>query len=155
MTQDRLLIQDLMTEYAWRLDNDKLEEWTELFTEDARYEIVPRDNYARGLPLALISCRNRAMLRDRILALRMANEYNIHQDRHIVGPARVMREEGDELTIEASYVVVQTDAGGNSRVFSAGVYQDKLQKTGGQLRIREKIVVADTFCVPTLIATPL
>lgn len=155
MTQDRALIQDLMAEYAWRLDNDRLEEWAELFTEDARYEIVPRDNHVRGLPLALISCRNRAMLRDRILALRVANEYNIHQDRHIIGPARVMSEQEDGLRIEANYVVVQTDSGGHSKVFSAGVYKDWLQRRDGQLFIREKIVVVDTFCVPTLIATPL
>ncbi len=152
---DRPAIDDLLVEYAWRLDNDKLEEWTELFTEDARYEIVPRDNHDRGYPLALISCKNRAMLRDRILALRMANEYNIHYDRHIIGAAKIMEASENTWKIEANYLVVQTDQGGNSKVFSTGVYKTTLERRDGQLLIKEKIVVADTFCVPTLIATPL
>src|SRR5690606_7553475 len=67
MTQYRERVEDLLADYAWRLDNDKLEAWTELFTEDARYEILPRDNVDRGYPLALMCCRNQAMLRDRIL----------------------------------------------------------------------------------------
>ena len=155
MTQYREQIQDLLVEYAWRLDNDKLEEWTELFTEDARYEILPRDNVDRGFPLALMCCRNQAMLRDRILALRVANEYNIHYDRHIINEPKIMEVVGDEICIEANYLVVQTSQEGVSKVFSAGVYKDRIKVINGSLRFKEKLVVVDTFCVPTLIATPL
>lgn len=155
MTQYREQIQDLLVEYAWRLDNDKLEEWTELFTEDARYEILPRDNVDRGFPLALMCCRNQAMLRDRILALRVANEYNIHYDRHIINAPKIMDVQFDEICIEANYLVVQTNQDGVSKVFSAGVYKDRIKVIDDGLRFKEKLVVVDTFCVPTLIATPL
>lgn len=155
MTQYREQIQDLLVEYAWRLDNDKLEEWTELFTDDARYEILPRDNVDRGFSLALMCCRNQAMLRDRILALRVANEYNIHYDRHIINSPKIMDVQGDEICIEANYLIVQTNQDGISKVFSAGVYKDRIKVVGETLRFKEKLVVVDTFCVPTLIATPL
>lgn len=155
MTQYRERVQDLLAEYAWRLDNDKLEAWTELFTEDASYEILPRDNVDRGYPLALMCCRNLAMLRDRVLALRVANEYNLHYDRHVIGVPRYTGVGGDELTFEANYVVIQTDQHGASKVFSAGVYKDRIVVEDGAMRIKEKRVIVDTFCVPTLIATPL
>ncbi|OXR48074.1 anthranilate 1,2-dioxygenase [Pusillimonas sp. T2] len=155
MTPYRERIQDLLIEYAWRLDNDKLEEWTELFTEDARYEILPRDNFDRGYPLALLCCRNQAMLRDRILALRVANEYNIHYDRHMINAPKIMDVQGDEICIEANYLVVQTSQDGVTKVFSAGLYKDRIKVVDGQLRFKEKLVIADTFCVPTLIATPI
>ena len=155
MNQYRERIQDLLADYAWRLDNDKLEEWTELFTEDARYEILPRDNVDRGYTLALMACRNQAMLRDRVLALRVANEYNVHYDRHVIGIPKYQSVTDNEVSFEVNYVVIQTDQHGNSKVFSAGVYQCRVVLHNDQLRIKENKVVIDTFCVPTLIATPL
>jgi len=155
MNQYRERIQDLLADYAWHLDNDKLEQWTELFTEDARYEILPRDNVDRGFSLALMACRNQAMLRDRVLALRVANEYNVHYDRHVIGIPKFLSVKESEVSFEANYVVIQTDQHGNSKVFSSGVYKDRVVLENGQLRIKDKKVVIDTFCVPTLIATPL
>jgi anthranilate 1,2-dioxygenase small subunit len=155
MTDMRTLARELLIDYGWLIDNDKLEEWANLFTEDARYDIIPRENYERGLPLCLISCKNQAMIRDRILALRMANEYNIHYDRHIIGPAKIIEQDQNSIRIEANYLVMQTNQGGHSKIFSTGVYRDLLVIQNDRLRIREKIVVADTFCVPTLISTPI
>jgi tricorn protease len=42
-----------------------------------------------------------------------------------------------------------------SRLFSVGGYRDKLRLDGGRLRFREKIVIVDTFAVPSMLATPL
>lgn len=151
----RNLVADFLVEYAWLLDNDKLQEWVQLFEPEGRYNVVPRDNYDQGLSLGLLSCKNRSMIQDRILALRVANEYNIHYDRHIVGPAKLIEQLGDSIRIEANYLVVQTDQGGYSKVFSAGVYRDDLVLRDERLLIRDKLVVVDTFCVQTLIATPL
>jgi len=155
MSRMRELVDEVLAEYAWLIDNDKLEGWTELFTEDARYDIIPRENHDRGLPLCLISCKNRAMIRDRILALRIANEYNIHYDRHIIGPTKIAEQDESTVRIEANYLVVQTNQDGDSKVFSAGVYRIFLVLVDGRLRIKDMVVVADTFRVPTLIATPI
>jgi anthranilate 1,2-dioxygenase small subunit len=148
-------IGELLTDYGWLIDNDRLEEWVELFTEDGRYDVIPRDNYDRHLPLCLISCKNRSMIRDRILSLRVANEYNLHYDRHVIGPPKILEQDSVSARIEASYVVLQTDQGGNSKVFSTGAYHALLVLDDGRMRIRDNVVVVDTFCVPTLIATPI
>ena len=49
---------------------------------------MPRENYVRGLPLQLMLCENKNMLRDRVISLRQANIYNIHVDRHLISAIR-------------------------------------------------------------------
>ena len=49
----RYEIEELLAEYAAVLDAVDLERWPEFFTEPCFYEIIPRENYDRGLPLAM------------------------------------------------------------------------------------------------------
>ena len=74
----RYSIENLIADYAHYIDDDRLEEWLDFFSEDCVYKILSRENVEQALPLELLSCRNKNMLRDRILSLREANIYNIH-----------------------------------------------------------------------------
>ena len=49
----------------------------------------------------------------------------------------------------------QTDPEGETRLFATGLYRDRIERAGDALRIAEKLVLLDTFAVPTLLATPL
>ncbi len=147
--------EELMDEYAELIDADRLEEWLELFTEDATYEVLPRENEEQGLPVALMLCTNKNMLRDRVVSLRNANEYNLHYDRHLIGRVRVAPEADGSWRAEANYVVYQTNLEGQTRQFSVGRYRDRVRLDGGRLRFCQKKVIVDTFSVPTLLATPL
>ena len=153
MSLDRGLIYDLLADYAALLDQGKYDEWLGLFAAQCTYNVVPRENFERGLPIGLIYCDSRAMLEDRIMALREANKYNIHTDRHLIGLPRLTSADG--LAIEASFAVCQTDQEGATRLFATGLYQDRLELVGRTPRIRDKLVLLDTFAVPTLLATPL
>jgi hypothetical protein len=51
--------------------------------------------------------------------------------------------------------VFQTDQEGSTRLFATGLYRDLLELAEGGLKIRDKLVLLDTFAVPTLLATPL
>jgi 3-phenylpropionate/cinnamic acid dioxygenase small subunit len=93
------------------------------------------------------------MLEDRIMALREANRYNIHNDRHLIGLPRLSGADG--LAVEAPFAVYQTDQEGETRLFATGLYRDRLELAGGGLKIRDKLILLDTFAVPTLLATPL
>ena len=146
---------DLLTEYAYLIDADRLEDWLELFVEDCTYQIVPRENYARGLPLQLMLCENKNMLRDRIVSLRQANIYNIHIDRHVVSAVRYRGEVEGVHAVEANYAVFQTDQDGQSRLFSVGLYLDTVVEEDGAYRFKDKLVITDTASIPTLLATPL
>lgn len=150
---DRFALGDLYARYGSLLDAARWDDWLALFAADCRYRIVPRENYERGLPAGLVYCDTRAILEDRILALREANKYNIHTDRHLIGLPLVVEESGDELVVEAPFAVYQTDQEGATRLFATGLYRDRLLP--GSLLISDKLVLLDTFAVPTLLATPL
>ena len=155
MKVDRAAVYDLLAEYGGLIDAAKYDEWLGLFAEECRYQIVPRENYDRGLPAALIFCDSRAMLEDRIMALREANKYNIHTDRHLIGLPRSLQSEGDGLLIETPFAVYQTDQEGETRLFGTGLYRDRLERRGSLFKIRDKFILLDSFAVPSLLATPL
>src|ERR1700694_628993 len=73
----------LQERYISIIDTDRLEELPELFTEDCVYEIVPKENADLGLPIGIMHCFGRAMLSDRITALRSANIFEPHTYRHL------------------------------------------------------------------------
>ena len=157
MTANELtqMASDLMADYADRIDGERFEEWLELFTEDARYDVIPRENVDQGLRVSLILCSNKAQLRDRITALREANEYNLHYDRHLVSSVRAKLAADGTVEIWANYAVYQTNLEGQSRLFSVGRYHDRARLENGKLLLCDKRVIVDTFSVPTLLATPL
>jgi len=68
-------IERLHARYALALDDDRLQDWPNFFTERGVYRIVTAENEARGLPLPVVYCEGRAMLRDRVQSLRHANIY--------------------------------------------------------------------------------
>jgi anthranilate 1,2-dioxygenase small subunit len=142
----------LLAEYGALIDAAKFDEWLELFAAECRYQIVPRENFDSGMPAGLVYCDSRAMLEDRIRALREANKYNIHTDRHVIGLPRIF---DDGVTVEAPFAVFQTDQEGESRLFATGLYRDQLVAVGQRLKIHDKLVLLDTFAVPSLLATPL
>lgn len=157
MTPDELRAAaiDLMDEYAERIDDDRLEEWLDLFTEDCSYRVVPRENLDQDLPASIILCTNKNMLRDRIVSLRNANLYNLHYDRHLISNVRVSPAADGGWHLKANYASYQTALDGQSKLFSVGRYRDRIRLEGGRLLFSEKLVIVDTFSVPTLLATPL
>jgi anthranilate 1,2-dioxygenase small subunit len=148
-------VHELIETYGRLLDEDQLEAWVELFAEDCRYEIVSRENREQNLPLSLMLCDNKDMLRDRVYSLREANIYNIHRDCHVIGPVRATREAGEPLAATAAYSLFQSNQEGDSRLFSVGRYYLDLLDRDGELRIARQTVVVDTGAIPTLLATPI
>jgi len=146
---------DLMAEYGLLIDEDRLEDWAELFEEACDYKVVIRENVEQGLPNILIWCDNKDMLCDRIASYRDVNEYNLHWDRHVIGPPRFCGEAAGVWTIEASYSLFQTDLEGASRLFSVGRYRIEFALAGESARIKTATVIADTGLIPTLLASPI
>jgi anthranilate 1,2-dioxygenase small subunit len=56
--------------------------------------------------------------------------------------------------MQSHYVVVQTLTNGESRVYQAGRYFDKIVRTVHGWRYQRKRAVYDTSRVPTLLVTP-
>ena len=155
MSADLFAAYAVLAQYGFLVDSGKYEEWLDLFSPRCSYYVKPRENHELGLPVALIYCDSRAMLEDRIQVLRIASQYNIHNDRHIIGLPRIVSNGPDGISIEAPFVVYQTEQEGETRLFATGLYRDRLERSGQDFKISEKMVLLDSFAIPTLLATPL
>jgi anthranilate 1,2-dioxygenase small subunit len=148
----------LQEHYVSVIDTDRLEEWPDLFTEDCVYEIIPKENADLGLPVGIMHCFGRPMLRDRIIALRSANVFEPHTYRHMTSGLEFTPIDADTIDMQSNYVVIQTLTDGESRVYQAGRYFDRVIRTEhteqGWLYQRKRVVY-DTSRVQTLLATPI
>jgi anthranilate 1,2-dioxygenase small subunit len=151
----RLEIEDLNAAYAACLDDGELERWPEFFTEVCRYEIIPRENFERRLPLAVMRCESAGMLRDRVAALRRASVYGPRALRHLVSGVRVSAVDGDVIRAEASYAVLQTLPDAETTVFNAGRYLDRLVREAGTLKFQERLCVFDSVLIPGSLVYPI
>jgi 3-phenylpropionate/cinnamic acid dioxygenase small subunit len=150
----RAEIQDLYDAYAEALDDGELERWPELFTEKCRYEVVPRENFERGLPLAVILCESRGMLEDRVAALRKTSMYAPRYVRHLISHVRASAE-GEGFRVRANYAVLQTRVDALTEILSAGRYLDLVVRDAGRLRFAEKRVIFDSVLVPNSLVYPV
>jgi anthranilate 1,2-dioxygenase small subunit len=141
--------------YISIIDTDRLEEWPNLFTEDCVYEIVPKENADLGLPIGIMHCFGRAMLSDRITALRNANLFEPHTYRHLTSGLEFKRIDDATVEMQSNYVVVQTLTDGESRVYQAGRYFDRVVRTAEGWRYQSKRAIYDTSRVQTLLVTPV
>jgi 3-phenylpropionate/cinnamic acid dioxygenase small subunit len=151
----RLELDRLYADYARRLDADELERWPEFFTADCFYRITSAENYEAGLPLGLVRATSRAMLEDRVKALREANVYEPQRYRHLVSALAIVGETADGLDVEANFLVVRTMQDGAMTLFAAGRYLDRVVREGGDWKFARKEVVLDSRQVDTLLAIPL
>lgn len=145
----------LQAQYADCLDDERYDEWPQLFTEQCLYRIVSRDNHRKGLPFGFMYCDNRHMLRDRIASMRNANIFEPHTYRHVLG--RTILSDGNDgsLVARTSYMVARIMHDGAQELFSTGYYQDRIVEEDGKLRFKEKLVITDSGRIDVLLVIPL
>ena len=148
-------IEDLVHAYAHCIDDDRLEEWPLFFTEDCRYQLISRDNYAAGNPVGIITCDSRGMLEDRIASLRQANIYEPHVYRHLISGVRITGEDAGVYSVDTGYAVIRSLQEGDVSIFSSGKYVDKIVFKDDTPRFQERIAVCDTGRIDTLIVVPI
>ncbi len=151
----RLAVLDLNARYAETIDEGRLEEWPDFFTEDGRYRITTAENVEQGLPLSIIYATSRAMLRDRVKALREANIYEAQRYRHLLGPARIEHGADGTLHARASFMVARIMHTGETVLFATGTYRDRIVLDGEAARFAERAVILDSRQIDTLLAIPL
>jgi 3-phenylpropionate/cinnamic acid dioxygenase small subunit len=141
---------------AAAIDADRLEEWPGFFLEQCLYKVTTADNHAKGYQAGIIYADTRAMLTDRVFALREANIYERQRYRHILGMPLITATGDNAVSAETSFMVVRTMREGQMDVFVAGVYLDKLRRDqAGAWHYAERIVVCDSQRFDTLLAIPL
>jgi anthranilate 1,2-dioxygenase small subunit/terephthalate 1,2-dioxygenase oxygenase component beta subunit len=141
--------------YAHAIDSDALEEWPAFFTEDCSYRITHVENEKEGLPAGIVFADSRAMLEDRIAALREANIYERQRYRHLLGIPLIETASNDGAVARTPFMVARIMATGESTLFATGVYCDRFVCTGGVLLLAERVAVCDSTVTDTLMALPL
>ena len=158
-TSERLQLQHLATEinalHAELIDDDRLEEWLDLFVNDCVYKVIARENFERDLSLAAIFCDSKAMLTDRVVSLRKANIFPVHSYRHILGPTRIASAHGSKVTAQTSYAVLITRADGQTKIYNSGKYIDEIECSEDRLLFLSKIAVFDTNLIDTMMVRPI
>lgn len=147
-------ISRLQADYARCIDDGRLEEWPGFFAEKCLYKITSADNLRQGLEGGLIHADSRAMLIDRVSALREANIYERHAYRHILGAPVLLEEDGGEIRCETPFMVARIMRDGTTELFATGRYLDRY-RAGEKLLLAERIVVCDSGRIDTLLALPL
>jgi len=146
-------IENLHARYAHALDDDRLEDWPNFFTERGIYRIATAENEARGLPLPVVYCEGRAMLRDRVQSLRHANIYEPQRYRHLVSSTLIDKAGEAHVTSISNFLVVRTMENGESTLFASGRYVDRIALK--EMLYEERVVVCDSRRFDTLLAIPL
>ena len=150
-------IETFNTLYAAALDEQRLMDWVELFDDNAHYVVLSRENFERNLPVGLIYCENKGMIRDRAFALKETAMFAPRYMRHLIANLAVEAEASDgTIAARANYVVLQVlfdrpDA----TLHQVGTYYDRFRRTAKGLKLVERRCVYDNLLVPNALCLPV
>ena len=148
-------VMDLHARYGAALDNDRLENWPNFFTDDAIYRITSKADAAENLPLGIIYCNSKKMMVDRITSTREANIFEGQGYRHIISAPVIVTATETSIEAETSFCVIRIMHTGDSMLFASGVYQDNIALYDRDPKFMAKTVVLDSHKIDTLLAIPL
>lgn len=149
-------LQNLIDEYAYALDDEKIDHWPHFFTESAVYHVTTKENYHEGLPIGVVRCVGRGMMLDRVKAFHTANIFEPHSYNHLLGrPLFSMGSSAGTYGSRCNFQVIRIMQDGRSELFATGKYLDKIVLEKGVPRFQERIVVLDSRHIDILMVVPL
>ena len=156
---ERLLLQleidQLNAAYAAALDERRFDEWPGFFLADGRYTVQARENFDRGLPLALIALESQGMMKDRVYGITQTIYHGPYYTRHVLSPAQVLGTEGGRIRAQSHYAVFRTRPGDTSEVYNVGRYIDEIERTQDGLRFASRTCVYDSEMVLNSLIYPI
>lgn len=138
-------VEDLLYQEAALLDDWRLEEWLELLTDDAVYEVPPTDvpeGDARNTLFIIADDAVRIRSRVKQLLGKSAWAESPHsRTRRMIGNVRVLGADGDRIHVTANFAVHRMRY--ESVDTYIGRYDYKLVRVGKDLKIKERRAVLD------------
>ena len=141
--------------YAQAIDDDALEQWPDFFAADCHYRITHAENEQERLPAGIVWADSRAMLQDRVAALREANIYERQRYRHLLGIPLIEAADASAAKARTPFLVARIMATGQTELFATGVYRDRFVQRDGRLLLAERVAICDSTVTDTLMALPL
>ncbi|HLX37857.1 MAG TPA: aromatic-ring-hydroxylating dioxygenase subunit beta [Candidatus Binataceae bacterium] len=142
---NRAEVEDLLYREAALLDEWRLEEWLEMLTADAIYQVPPTDvpeGDARNTLFIIADDAVRIRSRVKQLLGKSAWAENPHsRTRRMISNVRVLGADGDDILVTANFAVYRMRY--ESVDTYIGHYDYRLIRTGNQLKIRERRAILD------------
>jgi salicylate 5-hydroxylase small subunit len=157
-TDDLLLqleIDQLNAAYAAALDERRFDDWPAFFVPEGSYKLQARENFERGLPLALMALESQGMMKDRVYGITQTIYHAPYYTRHVIGSAQVLSQDGGTVKAQAHYAVFRTRPGDSSEVYNVGRYIDEIVRTEGGLRLVSRLCVYDSEMVLNSLIYPI
>ena len=148
-------IDQLNAAYAAALDEKRFDDWPLFFTEDGQYKVQARENFDRGLPLALIALESQGMMKDRVYGITQTIYHAPYYTRHLISPTRITACDDQVVRAESNYAVFRTKPGGVSEVYSVGRYIDAIIKKGDSWKLRNRLCVYDSELILNSLIYPI
>ena len=153
--ETRAAIEDLYARYVKCLDDGDYAAWPDFFIEECVYKIQARENFDRGLPLALMAFESRAMLKDRVFGATTTLYHQPYYQRHIISSLLMRGADDGVVRVEANYAVFRTKQGTLTDLLNVGRTLDEIVEDEGALRFRSKLCVYDSELVPNSLIYPI
>lgn len=151
----RAQLRDVYEDYADSLDSGDLEAWVEYFIEDCHYRVISHENKIANLPLGLIYCMNKNMLRDRVLALRETTMYEPRVLRHFISGVKVKDIQDDEIHAQANFVIFESLSDQEPEISMVGQYQDVFVQTAEGYLLKHRDCVYDNYRIRNSLIIPV
>jgi anthranilate 1,2-dioxygenase small subunit/terephthalate 1,2-dioxygenase oxygenase component beta subunit len=119
------------------------------------YRITHIENEQENLPAGIVWADSRAMLEDRVAALREANIYERQRYRHLIGIPLLQSASAETAQATTPFMVARIMATGETQLFATGVFRDRFVKVNDRLLLAERVAVCDSTVTDTLMALPL
>lgn len=140
--------------YTEVLDDERLQEWPNFFTDDCIYQIIPRENYDNHLQLCTVQADGKNMLLDRVQGILRTQRFGPRRCRRFYSGLKISRIEGNVIDVRQNVLVVQTLTDEPSKILLCGASYDQLE-SNGELHIRQRIVVSDTDTIDNALIFPV
>jgi salicylate 5-hydroxylase small subunit len=141
--------------YAAVLDERRFDAWPGFFLPEGRYTVQARENFDRGLPLALIALEGQGMMKDRVYGITQTIFHGPYYTRHVLSPAQLLGQEGGRIRAQAHYAVFRTRPGDASEVYNVGRYIDEIERTPAGLKLASRRCVYDSEMVLNSLIYPI
>ena len=162
----RRAAEELLVRYVRVVDDPRrLEEWPDLFADEAEYVVVTRENLERGLPVAVIRDDSKDRILDRLVIIREFwgaggraedRHYNEGWPRHLVGPVWTEPAEDGRVRLGANFAVWAASlVEGAPRLLAVGDYRDVVAFTAAGPRFVSKTVILDAPVLQDVFVYPL
>jgi anthranilate 1,2-dioxygenase small subunit len=152
-------IEDFHHLYCHTLDSGEIERWPEFFTTDCFYEVIARENVEAGMPVGLIYCEGRSMIRDRAYAVKhtqmFAPRYLQHFVTNVMVRSMQQHSTGEEIKALSNYLLLQTLVESPTTILQAGRYYDTFLRQEGRLLLKERHCVYDTSLIANDLVFPI